>query len=523
MSKGIWINDRDFVRFENAQGPSLSQEIATRKGSIDFYGLGSYLPDPDVVLRKAGKDLRVYRELSTDPHVWACIQSRKAGVMSLEWEIDRGKAQSRVAKTIRQHFESLDMHRILSDVLDAAMWGFQPIEVLWKNVGGLILPRDVVAKPPEWFHFSVDNELLLRTRENAMGVPVPDRKFLCPVFNGSYQNPYGERTLSRVFWPVTFKKGGLKFWVTFAEKFGTPWVIGKMPRGTDKAKIDDLAEMLEAMVADAVAVIPDDSSVEIIEAAGKAASGALWKDLAAFSNAEISKAILGHTGAAESTPGKLGSENAAIEVRKEIVDSDRKLAERTINQLIRWIHELNFTGAETPKFGMWEEEDVDLDLATRDKALSEAMPGRRLSSSYFVREYGLEETDIEDAPAAAAPQGVAPAAPDKTTFAHEGGCPHCSGHGVAGFADKSGAPALFPDQVALEEMIGSLSPEDLQTQMEGVLKPVLDLIEGGNSSEAILTSLSEAYPNMDNAAVEEMLTRAIFVSEVWGRLNARED
>lgn len=33
------------------------------------------------------------------------------------------------------------------------------------------------------------------------------------------------------FWPVAFKKGGMKFWLRFAEKFGSPWVIGKHPRG----------------------------------------------------------------------------------------------------------------------------------------------------------------------------------------------------------------------------------------------------------------------------------------------------
>ncbi|MBR1625971.1 MAG: hypothetical protein IJ681_02380 [Bacteroidales bacterium] len=43
----------------------LSDEIATRKRSINFYSLGSYLPDPDIVLRKQGKDVKIYRELGT--------------------------------------------------------------------------------------------------------------------------------------------------------------------------------------------------------------------------------------------------------------------------------------------------------------------------------------------------------------------------------------------------------------------------------------------------------------------------
>ena len=42
----------------------ISQEIATRKRSINYYSLGtSYLPDPDIVLRKQGKDMKVYKEI----------------------------------------------------------------------------------------------------------------------------------------------------------------------------------------------------------------------------------------------------------------------------------------------------------------------------------------------------------------------------------------------------------------------------------------------------------------------------
>lgn len=515
MPKGIWINDREFISFAE-KSVSLTGEIATRKGSIDFYSLGMALPDPDPVLRKAGKDFRVYRELTTDPRVSSGVRSRKSGVLSLEWEVDRGKAKSREAKVIAQVFGALKLNRILSEILDAALYGFQPLEILWENRDGLILPKDVVGKPPEWFRFSEENKLLLRTKAAPNGSPVPERKFLCPVYDGSYQNPYGERLLSRVFWPVTFKKGGLKFWVTFAEKFGTPWVIGKMPRGTQKDKTDDLAEKLEAMINDAVAVIPDDASVDIIEAAGKGASAGLYKELVDFCNTEISTVIVGHAGAAESTAGKLGGEDAAITVRGDIVDADKKLVEETMNQLVGWIHELNFAGAgaEAPRFAMWEEEDVDLDTATRDQTLSQA--GVRFSKNYFVRAYGFEEEDIVDVgPAPTAPVPWAPQPPASFSERH---CPHCSEARFTSPGQTGTRP--FPDQAAIDDLVESIPPEELQAQMEGVLKPVLDLIGKGNSPEEILNLLSEAYPNMQDDALEEMLARAIFVSESWGQLNA---
>jgi hypothetical protein len=74
----------------------------------------------------------------------------------------------------------------------------------------------------------------------------------------------------------------------------------------------------------------------------------------------------------------------------------------------------------------------------------------------------------------------------------------------------------FPDRSAFDEVAESISPGELQEQMEGVLKPVLELLKGGNSREDILSQLSEAYPDMDDKGFQEMLSRAIFVSELWG-------
>ncbi len=73
-----------------------------------------------------------------------------------------------------------------------------------------------------------------------------------------------------------------------------PFLIGKHPRGTSKEDTDNLADMLESMIQDAIAVIPDDSSIEIQEAA-KGSSADVFEKLIDKMNAEISKAILGQT------------------------------------------------------------------------------------------------------------------------------------------------------------------------------------------------------------------------------------
>ncbi len=353
MKKKLWINNTEYILFDEKAKPTLSSEIATRKRAVDYYGLSSMLPDPDPVLKKQGKDIKIYKDLLSDPHVWACVQSRKSGVLSLEWEINRGADKDRRAKIIESLFNKLDVYNIISEILNASLFGFQPLEVIWKKQNNLLLPAEIKAKPPEWFCFDNENKLRFKTKENFEGEILPDKKFLCPQFNPSYQNPYGERTLSRVFWSVTFKKGGMKFWVIFTEKYGMPFLIGKHPRGTSKEDTDNLADMLEVMVQDAIAVIPDDSSVEIKEPA-RGSSAEIFEKLIDKMNVEISKAILGQTLTTEM--GKTGSyaaSNTHFSVRKDIINADKKLVEKTLNQLIKWIYEINFSSVEIPVFEMY--------------------------------------------------------------------------------------------------------------------------------------------------------------------------
>jgi phage gp29-like protein len=392
MAKGLWINDKTFVNFKDEKS-SLSTEIATRQRSIDFYSLGMYLPNPDPVLKKAGKDIAVYNELLSDGHLGGCVTSREAGVKSLEWMIDRGKAQTRQAKIVEDMFKNMDIDNILSEILKAPLFGYSPLEVLWEKVGNYVLPKDIVGKPHEWFVFSEDNKLRFRTRENWNGEQLPPRKFLLARHKPTYQNPYGFAELSRCFWPITFKKGGYKFWVVFTEKYGTPFLIGKVPRGTQKTEIDTLADALEQMIQDAIAVIPDDSSVDMLVAQGKGASPSIFKDLIESCKSEVSIALLGQNLTTEVKGGSYAAAESHMEVRKDITDSDKKMAERVFNELIGWTWELNFNSGEKPVFSMYEQEDVDKTLAERDQILTQA--GVKFTKRYFIKGYSFDEEDIE--------------------------------------------------------------------------------------------------------------------------------
>ena len=348
MNEGIWISPTEFVRFRKPER-SLSEEIATRDRSIDFHALGMYLPNPDPVLKALGKDIKIYRELRADAHVGGCIRRRKAAVKAMEWRVGR-KTGTPDAKRIETVFDRLPMNRIITEMLDAPLYGYQPMEVIWDYRDGWIVPVDIVGKPSEWFVYDEENRLRLRTKDSPVrGEALPDRKFLVPRQDASYDNPYGQPDLSMCFWPTTFKKGGLKFWVQFTEKYGSPWVIGKHPRGTPDTETNRLLDALEDMVQDAVAVIPDDSSVEIMEAAGKVGSADTYERMLYFCRSEVAIALLGQNQTTEADANK-ASATAGLAVTDDIRDGDASIVTEAMNELIGWMCELNGDDGSRPEF-----------------------------------------------------------------------------------------------------------------------------------------------------------------------------
>ena len=488
----LWINENDFVDVDDREG--LTAEQAPRSRSVDWLGWYGYLPDPDTVLSKLGQDLSTYRQLLSDAHVWSCYESRTAGTLSQEWKIDpaaeggSARPNKRAYELAQMVMKGLDVRQVIEDILQAVFFGMSPIEVIWRT-GTVWLPESVMGKPAEWFMFNESNELRFMSRDNmTVGEPVPEYKFLLPRHHASYQNPYGERVLSRCFWPVAFKKGGFKFWAIFTEKFGMPWVRGKVPRGTSETERAALMANLAKMVQDAVAVINDDESVEITEASGKKASADIYDQLIAAGNHEVSKAILGQTGTTEGTPGKLGNETSQMEVRQDLIDGDKQMVCSTFNLLFTWITGLNVAGAAPPAFEFVKEEDVQKDRAERDKTLNEQ--GVDFTKKYYCRTYNLAEDDFELSRANPA--------------------------GSQDFADTGDDPTPG-------DTLGALGDKTLaEADLGGLMGPVEKLLARVSTLAEFRDGLIELYADMDDSDLGALMEKALLLAEMAGRFDGTE-
>lgn len=490
MSRGIYVTPTDFVSFGEARAtPSLSEQIATRDRSMDM-SFGFILPNPDPILKRQGKDIAVYRDMRSRASVGGPIRRRKAAVKALEWRVERGKASARVTRLANDVLATYDMDTLINEITNAVLFGYQPLELVWGPFNGAAAPLQVIGKPQEWFFFDNAAQLRFRSRQQPLqGEELEPRKFLLARQEASYDNPYGFADLSMCFWADTFMRGGLKFWVTFTEKYGTPWLVGKQPRGTPGSEVNNLLDKLEAMVQDAVAAIPDDSSIDILESGDKGASADLYERLLMYCRSEINIALLGQNQSTESNSNR-ASATAGLEVAKTIRDGDSALVMATMNQLLRWLTDLHDgEQAPAPTFVLFEEEDVNTQQAVRDETLTKA--GLKFTKEYWKRVYRLQDGDIEEAPAGpsmpAAP-GTAAAVPVE-------------------FVEGT-APAVVPT--------GELNTAAAPIVMAWV-RDLRALVEAHSEPQALQDALLEAYSELPTDELTEVMALAFELAHLQGR------
>ena len=468
----------------------LSDMLATRQRALDFSAFGLVLPNPDPILKAQGKDIATYRDLRTDAHVGGCIRRRKSAVKALDKGLDRGRAPSRVAKAVESLLADLDLDQIIGEMMDAVLYGYQPLEIMWQRQGSLMVPAEVVGKPPEWFCFDPDNALRLKTRSNPMqGELLPARKFLVPRQDATYQNPYGFPDLSMCFWPVFFKKGGIKLWLQFVEKFGSAFPVGKLPRGATEPEREAMLDSLEALISNGVATIPDDGSIELKELAGKGASADLYERLAMFCRSEVSIALTGTNQTTESNSNK-ASASAGLEVAHDLRDGDAEIVAGAINQLIRWIVELNWSGSEAPVYSFWDQKEQDSLQAGRDKSNYDA--GARFTNAYWQRAYGYQDGDLAESTSAK---------------------PVVDNTLAAAVAFAEAGPA-----VALAEQLAGAADMPFGELIAGLG----DLVAAAKDLPSLQQALVNRYGSLETDKLAELMAAGLALAELKGMANAAE-
>jgi phage gp29-like protein len=515
--------------------PVFTDEVATIAKDIDiFAGWLKRLENPDPVLRTeaAGRGLKLYDDVDRDPHAGSVLQQRILAVVGKEWEIlaarsarkmGRPAATSQeqvVADFVSEVLENCNFDQARQEILKAILYGFYVAEVLWENRGtpsnGVplfsdrvprIIIKKIIGKHPRRFLFTPERELRLLTLSNMIeGEILPERKFIVFTY-GDSDNPYGRGLGQRLWWPVWFKKNGVKFWLVFLEKFGMPTVKGKYPPGATPDQKKALREAIEAIQSDTGLIFPDSMDVEFLEASR--AGTVTHEQLCDYMDRQISKAVLGQTASTEGTPGKLGNEKAQEDVRQEIIEADADLLDGCLNEtLIRWIVDYNFPGLTVyPKIKTYAQPKPDLKQQSEiDKTLAVDI-GVPMATSYFYDTYGIPEPaegeDLVNPPKPPTIGGqdsiIPPNSPGKQ------------------FTE----PAVIRD--AADAIADRLAAQAMKSTDEFFMMPMRRLVEKAGTLDELRDSILDLYHDLDPADLGVIIAQAINLAEMSGRYDVAEE
>lgn len=500
--------------------PQITDEIAVIEKDVDiFQGWLKRLENPDPVLRTeaAGRGLRLYDEVDRDAHAGSVLQQRTLAIVGKEWEIIPAKSARKmgrptsttqeqvVADYVSSVLENCNFDQARQELLKAILYGFYCGEVMWQyRKDGNLDIKKIIGKHPRRFLFTPKRELRLLTLASMIeGEALPERKFIVFTY-GDSDNPYGCGLGRRLWWPVWFKKNGVKFWLVFLEKFGLPTTVGKYPPGASKEDKAALREALEAIQSETGLTFPDTMDVSFLEASR--AGTVTHQQLCEYMDRQISKAVLGQTASTEGTAGKLGNEQAQENVRQEITEADADLLDACMNDpdgLIRWVVDYNFPGVEAyPKIKTYANPKPDLKAQSEIDKVLVCDIGLDVGEEYFYSTYGIPKPLEGEKLVKPVPKTqTAPVIP-----------------GAPQFSELTIRSTFTPEQQAIEGLKASARDKG-NDLMSPILAPVRQAIKTSATFEEAKAKIMAAYGDMDDAKLTEWLAESMFSADAWGRVN----
>ncbi|WP_336958678.1 phage portal protein family protein [Sphingobium aquiterrae] len=365
-------------------------------------------------LLRTSVDWGAYNEVLRDDQVFSCMQQRIGAVVSRDWEVipgddDDPRAEA-AAEGMNATIKRIGWDRITRKMLYGSFYGYAVAEMFWESGPALFDFANAKVRNARRFRFDDEDQLRMLTPSNMRGEILPPQKFWVHSVGGPDDDePYGMGLAHWLYWPVLFKRNGMRFWNIFLDKFGMPTAKGTYPRGATDNDIRSLLGALQAIATDSGFVVPEGMAVELLSAARSGVGD--YRELCAYMDAAIAKVILSQTMTTDNGSSRSQGEVHA-DVKLEVIKSDADLLTDSFTQgPARWWTDWNFgTDVAAPIVRRVVEEEADLKAQAETDAIHERAGWVRTVDS-FKETYGegYVRRDDKDAPSGSMPTAPTPA------------------------------------------------------------------------------------------------------------------
>ena len=456
--------------------------------------------------------VQLFQEMEEkDTHLFSILQKRRGSVAGLDYEIvpfSQDRRDLEIAEFIDDVITRLpDFEGDLKDIVDAIGKGYSALELHWDVRDNRNVIRELERVEPKRFtwHDSLTPRLLTK-EEPSTGIDLPPFKFLFNVHKTKSGHPTRQGVLRVVAWMYLFKNYDLKGWVKFSEVFGMPLRLGKYQPGATKGDKDALIMAVRSLGSDAAGIISKGTEIEFIEAA-KNSGTQVFKLLADFCNAEMSKAVLGQTLTTEQGQNgarSLGEvhQHAEEDIQRDDSEQTSKAIRRDI---IRPLVGFNFGwDLPIPWFKFNYEDPGDL-KAEADRYKIHIDSGVPIGKDHYYEKFKIPKPDEKEE--VIEPPRLRPSINESL----ENSCPSCGEH-------FSFARRTQPDpEDTPGPLVDRLTDEASQDEL---VDPVLILLNKSKSLEEFRDRMIDTFPDMDVIALGNKIQEALVTAELTGRFEA---
>ncbi|HIH9927032.1 TPA: DUF935 domain-containing protein, partial [Klebsiella pneumoniae] len=439
----------------------------------------------------------------------------KNALLGLDWSIEPRRnataEEKNLAAMVQEWFDTLDnLEDIILQAADAIGHGFSCQELEWDMEENVWLPSEAHLRPHRWFQARPDRGDEIRLNNGSI-----DGEELVPfgwmVHRHNAKTGFtGQSGLYRVLvWPYLFKNFSLRDMAEFLEIYGLPARVGTYMAGATDADKDALFDCLVQLGHNAAGIIPMGTTIDF----KTAASGQPDPFVAMIDWCERteSKVILGATLTSQAD-GKTSTNalgNVHNDVRHDILVADARQLEGFFRNMIDMLLRINgyeVSRRKLPKL-VFDTRDIE-DIETFSAGVKNLVESgvKTIPASWVHTKLGIPVPQKDEAVLEAPAQTGTPA-------------PVALSQRFRRIAALTTAAELSdPAQEALDN--GRPVPEKIATAMQNLIAPLVAALQDGRLPDEAMDIIAGSYPDLDDSELVTLLEQALFVADVWGRLNS---
>ena len=162
---------------------------------------------------------------------------------------------------------SVGWDAIIDKMLWGVYYGYGVAELMYARDGRHVTVDRITVRDSDRFRWGRGARVAPgRTGQSRTGEAMPARKFWTFTHGAETDDdPYGTGLSSFLYWPVQFKRQGVRASVIYLERFAHPTPIGTYQPGADKTEVRKLLQALEALTTAGAIALPEGMAVDKFE------------------------------------------------------------------------------------------------------------------------------------------------------------------------------------------------------------------------------------------------------------------